>query len=101
MNKQIMAYGAECWAVRKKDENRLPVAGPEMRMLQWIRGNTRKDHLRNQVIHEDAKDCQMSTFLRHKTSQEKVFTWLYRGREEGGVPDEDGSTTPGKIYEKI
>ena len=33
-----MTYGAECWAVRKKDENRLHVA--EMRMLRWIRGKT-------------------------------------------------------------
>ena len=59
-----MTYGAECWAVRKKDENRLHVA--EMRMLRWIRGKTRKDHVRNQSIQEDAKVCQMSTFLRQK-----------------------------------
>ena len=51
-----MTYGAECWAVRKKDENRLHVA--EMRMLRWIRGKTRKDHVRNQIIQEDAKVCQ-------------------------------------------
>ena len=58
---------------RKKDENRLHVA--EMRMLRWIRGKTRKDHVRNQIIQEDAKVCQMSTFLRQKrlhwTCQEK------------------------------
>ena len=33
--KPTMAYGAECWAVRKKDENRLHLA--EMRMLRWVR----------------------------------------------------------------
>ena len=33
--KPTMTFGAECWAVRKKDENRLHVA--EMRMLRWIR----------------------------------------------------------------
>ena len=59
-----MTYGAECWAVRKKDENRLHVA--EMRMLRWIRGKTRNDHVRNQIIQEDAKVCQTSTFLRQK-----------------------------------
>ena len=64
MIKPTMTYGAEYWAVRKKDENRLHVA--EMRMLRWIRGNTRKDHVRNQIIQEDAKVCQMSTFLRQK-----------------------------------
>ena len=62
--KPTMAYGAECWAVRKKDENRLHVA--EMRMLRWITGKTRKDHVRNKTIQEDAKLCQMSTFLRQK-----------------------------------
>ena len=36
--KPTMTYGAECWAVRKKDENRLHVT--EMRMLRWIRGKT-------------------------------------------------------------
>ena len=73
--KPTMTYGADCWAIRKKDENRLHVA--EMRMLRWIRGKTRKDHVRNQIIQEDAKVCQMSTFLRQKrlhwygTCQEK------------------------------
>ena len=62
--KPTMTDGAECWAVRKKDENRLHVA--EMRMLRWIRGETRKDHVRNQSIQEDAKVCPMSTFLRQK-----------------------------------
>ena len=62
--KPTMAYGAECWAVRKKDENRLHVA--EMRMLRWIRGKTRKAHVGNQIMQEHAKVCQMSTFLRQK-----------------------------------
>ena len=62
--KPTMTYVAECWAVRKKDENSLHVA--ETRMLRWIRGTTRKDHVRNQIIQEDAKVCQMSTSLRQK-----------------------------------
>ena len=56
--KPTMTYGAECWADRKKDENRLHVA--EMRMLRWISGKTRKDNVRNQIVQEDAKVCQMS-----------------------------------------
>ena len=56
--KPTMTYGAECWAVRKKGENILHVA--EMRMLRWIMGETRKDHVRNQIIQEDADVCQMS-----------------------------------------
>ena len=107
--KPTMTYGAECWAVRKKYENRLHVA--EIRMLRWIRGKTRKDHVRNQSIQEDVKVCQMSTFLRQKrlnlfgisgeekktTYQETLWTWSYRGREEGGGLDGDGSTTTEKI----
>ena len=62
--KPTMTYGADCWAIRNKDENRLHEA--EMRMLRWIRGKTRKDHVRNQRIQEDTKVCQMSTFLREK-----------------------------------
>ena len=38
----------------------------EMRMLRWIRGKTRKDHVRNTIIQEYANVCQMSTFLRQK-----------------------------------
>ena len=43
-----MAYGSECWAVKKKDENKLNSA--EMRMLRWARGKTRLDHIRNEDI---------------------------------------------------
>ena len=52
--KPTMTYGAECWAVRKKDENGLHVA--EMRMLRWIRGKTRKDHVRNKP--DNTRGCQ-------------------------------------------
>ena len=79
--KPTMTYRAKCWAVRKKDENRLHVA--EMRMLLWIRGKTRKDHVRKQIIQEDAKVCQMSTFLRQKR-----LNWYghIRRREEDNLP---------------
>ena len=43
--KPAMVYGAECWAVRKKEETKLHTT--EMRMLRWARGNTRLDHVRN------------------------------------------------------
>ena len=45
------------------DENRLDVA--DKRMLRSATGQTRKDHVRNQVVQEDAKVGQMSTFLRN------------------------------------
>ena len=107
--KPTMTYGAECWAVRKKDENRLHVA--EMRMLRWIRGKTRKDHVRNQSIQEDAKMCQMSTFLRQKrfnlyghirrreedNLSRKIMDMVVPGKRRRGGLDGDGSTTTEKI----
>ena len=53
--KPTMTYGAECWAVRNRDENRLHVA--EMMILRSISGKNRKDQVRNKVIQEDAKVC--------------------------------------------
>ena len=66
--KPTVTYGAEGWVVRKEDENKYHIA--EMRLLGWIRGTTRKDHDTNQVIHEDAKVCQMSTLL-----SQKILNW--------------------------
>ena len=37
--KPAMVYGAECWAVRKKEERKLHTT--EMRMQRWARGKTR------------------------------------------------------------
>ena len=86
--KTTMTYGAECWAVRK---NRLHVA--EMRMLRWIRGKIRKDHVRNKTIQEDAKVCQMSTFLRQKR-----LNWYghIRKREDNLSRKMMGMDVPGK-----
>ena len=68
---------------RKKDENKLHVA--EMRMIRWIRCKTRKDHVRNQIIQEDAKVCQMSTLLRQKR-----LNWY------GHISGEEEKTTSGE-----
>ena len=86
-----MTYGAECWAVRKKDENRLHVA--DMMMLRRIWGKTRNVHVRNQVIQEHFKVCQMSKFEAEQIKlvwthqkkrgrqdhKKKRWTWLYLG----------------------
>ena len=47
-----MAYGAECWALRKNHENRLQSG---MRLLISTKDRTRKDHVRNQVTQEKDK----------------------------------------------
>ena len=86
-----VTYGAVCWAVKLKDENRLHVA--EMRMLRWIMGKTRKDHASNQVIQDKAKVCQMrqkrlnwygNIWRREEDNlSRKLWTWLYREEKEG------------------
>jgi hypothetical protein len=45
-----MLYGAECWPTKRRHIQQLSVA--EMRMLRWICGNTRRDRVWNDDIHE-------------------------------------------------
>ena len=66
---------AECGAVRKKDENRLNVA--QTRMIRWIRGNTRKYHVRNQVTQEDAKVGPMPNVNIPETEKIKLL-WTHQ-----------------------
>ena len=46
--KPTMLYGAECWAMRKKEEQLLNKT--EMRMLHWIQGISLKDRVRRDEI---------------------------------------------------
>ena len=59
-----MTYGSECWAVKKKDENKLNSA--EMRMLRWARGKTRLDHIRNEDIRKEADLKPVENVLENK-----------------------------------
>ena len=61
-----MTYGSECWAVKKKDENKLLLISAEMRMLRWARGKTRLDHIRNEDIRKEAHVKPVETFLENK-----------------------------------
>jgi hypothetical protein len=45
-----MLYGAEYWSTKRRHVQQLSVA--EMRMLQWICGNTRRDQVQNDDICE-------------------------------------------------
>ena len=59
-----MTYGSECWAVKKKYENKLNSA--EMRMLRWARGKNRLDHIRYEDIRIEADVKPVETFLENK-----------------------------------
>ena len=43
-----MMYGAETWSVKKTQQKKLDLA--EMRMLRWMRGVTKLDGIRNEII---------------------------------------------------
>jgi hypothetical protein len=46
----VMLYRVECWPTKRRHVQQLSVA--EMRMLQWICGNTRRDRIRHDDIRE-------------------------------------------------
>ena len=46
-------YGADAWALKKAQENKLEVA--EMRMLRWMCGVTKLDKIRNERIRGTTK----------------------------------------------
>ena len=66
-----VVYGAECWAVRNKEERKLQAT--EMCMLRWARGMTRLDHVKNVDIWKEAHMYWMAEFLTEK-EVEKVWT---------------------------
>ena len=49
-----MTYGAECWAIRKCDQNQMNTT--EMKMPSRIQGKTRKDHISVQGEGGDGED---------------------------------------------
>ena len=61
--KPDMVYGAECWAIRKKEERKLHTT--DMRMLRWAIGKTRLDHVRNVDILME-RGTHVPEFLREK-----------------------------------
>ena len=67
--RNALTYGAECWALKIKDERRLKTT--EMRMLRMICGKTLKDKMNNEKIREMTSVVRLEKFLR-----EKRLRWL-------------------------
>ena len=61
-------YGADTWAVKKAQENKLDVA--EMRMLRWMSGVTKLDRIRNERIIGTTKVGEISNKV-----QESRWKW--------------------------
>ena len=53
-----MVFGVETWAVKKAQEKKLEVA--EMRMLRWMKGVTKLDRIRNDIIRGTTKVGEIS-----------------------------------------
>ena len=67
--RNVLTYGAECWALKMDDERRLKTS--EMRMLQMMCGKTLKDQMNNKKIGEMTGVVRLEEFLR-----EKRLRWL-------------------------
>ena len=53
--------GGECWAIRKCEQNQTNTT--EMKVLRWIPGKTRNDHIRNVTIRGKAHTKPINNFL--------------------------------------
>ena len=56
-----MVYWSECWALRKREEQRLHTT--EMKMLRWRQGKTRKHRIKNETFSGIAKITPIKSFL--------------------------------------
>ena len=66
--RSALMYGAETWALKKAQENKLEVA--EMRMLRWMCGVTKLDKIRNERIRGTTKVGEIT-----KKVQERRLKW--------------------------
>lgn len=77
----VLLYGAETWALRRKEENQLERT--EMRMLRWIQGISLKDRIRNEDIRKSAGVT--SIILKAKQEKLRWFGHVLRREEDNPV----------------
>ena len=68
-----MTYGGECWLIRKCEQNQMNTT--EMKILRWVQGKTRKDHIRNVTIREKAHITPINHFLVKKRLSWFCHVW--------------------------
>ena len=66
--RSALMYGAETWALKKAQENKLEVAA--MRMLRWMCGVTKLDKIRNERIRGTTKVGEIQ-----RKSRKGFFKW--------------------------
>src|SRR5215467_3203283 len=76
-----MLYASECWAITKKEEQKLLVA--EMRMLRMLCGVTSMDRIRNETIRETLGVSSVSDKMRQ--NRLRWFGHVYRKPEDDSV----------------
>ena len=74
----VQNHGSECWAVKKKDDNKLN--STEMRILRWARGKTRLDHIRNEDTRKEAYVQPVETFLENRKTNVVLPVFEARSR---------------------
>ena len=60
----MVTYGAEIWALKKAQENKLEVA--EVRMLRWMCGVTKLDNIRNERMGETTQVGEIAKKVRER-----------------------------------
>ena len=79
-----LLYGAECWPTKGQHIQKLSVA--EIRMLRWICGHTRKDHVRN----EDVRDKLGVASIEEKLIQHRLRWFGHLQRRSPEAPTRSG-----------
>ena len=77
----VMIYGAETWALRRKEEAKLERT--EMRMVRWAMGISLKEHLSNEEVRRRASLECISTLVRR--AKLKWFGHVVRRDEEDPI----------------